>query len=120
MAGKHSRLTVLDVDRPRRARVLAAALDQHGRTPIVVRTGSGNRQAWYRHNGEERLIRPEPDKPIDILGGGFVVGPPSHGTKSNYQFIEGGLDDLDRLAILNGLPARLAFLHSQPTRLVSV
>jgi hypothetical protein len=103
MAGKHSRLTVLDVDSPDE-RVLAAALDQHGRTPIVVRTGSGNRQAWYRHNGEERLIRPEPDRPIDILGGGFVVAPPSHGTKSNYQFIEGGLDDLDRLPVLNGLP----------------
>jgi len=103
MVGKRNRLTVLDVDSSDEC-VLTDALGRHGQTPIVVRTGSGNRQAWYRYNGEERRIRPEPDKPIDILGGGFVVAPPSHGTKSNYQFIEGGLDDLDRLPVLHGLP----------------
>ena len=47
MVGKRSHLTVLDVDSPD-DRVLADALDRHGRTPIIVRTGSGNRQAWYR------------------------------------------------------------------------
>ena len=57
MVGARSRLTVLDVDSPD-DRVLADALDRHGPTPIVVRTGSGNCQAWYRHNGEGRLIRP--------------------------------------------------------------
>jgi hypothetical protein len=49
------------------------AREQPGRTPIAVRTGSGNRQAWYRHNGEERLIRPEHDRPIDVLVGGVVI-----------------------------------------------
>ena len=103
LLGKRSRLTVLDIDSPK-DRDLADALDRHGPTPIIVRSGSGNFQGWYRWNGEQRLIRSEPDKPIDILGGGFVVAPPSHGTKSNYQFIEGGLDDLDRLPVLYGLP----------------
>ena len=104
MVGKRSRLTVLDVDSPA-DRDLTDALDRHGRTPVIVRTGSGNHQAWYRWCGERRLIRPEPDKPIDILGGGFVVAPPSHGTKSNYRFITGSLDDLDHLPHLRGLPA---------------
>ena len=100
--GRRSGVTVLDVDLPDE-RVLADALDRHGHTPMVARTGSGNRQAWYRHDGEGRLVRPEPTRPIDILGGGFVVAPPSRGIKFNYQFIEGSLDDLDRLPLLRGL-----------------
>jgi hypothetical protein len=103
MLGQRSGVTVLDVDSPK-DRVLADALGRHGPTPVVVRTGSGNRQAWYRHHGEGRVIRPFADTPIDILGGGFVVSPPSHGTKSNYRFIQGGLDDLDSLPVLNALP----------------
>jgi Bifunctional DNA primase/polymerase, N-terminal len=101
--GSRSRLTILDVDTGNE-RALADALARHGSTPIIVRSGSGNYQAWYRWDGEERLIRPDPDKPIDILGSGFVVAPPSRGIKSNYEFIEGGLDDLNRLPRLRNLP----------------
>ena len=97
--GKRSKITVLDVDTPDE-RVLADALDQHGQTPVIVRSGSGNFHAWYRWNREPRKIRSFAEKPVDILGGGFVVAPPSRGTKSNYQFIEGSLDDLDSLPIL--------------------
>jgi hypothetical protein len=104
--GKQSGITVLDVD-TNDERMLAVALDRHGQTRIVVRSGSGNYQAWYHWNGEKRLIRSEPDKPIDILGRGFVVAPPSHGTKSDYQFVQGGLDDLDRLPILGGFGTAL-------------
>jgi hypothetical protein len=100
--GERSKITVLDVDTPDE-RVLADALDHHGRTPIIVRSGSGNYQCWYRWNGEPRQIRPFKEKPIDLLGGGFVVAPPSRGAKSNYQFIEGSLDDLDRLPVLHGI-----------------
>jgi Bifunctional DNA primase/polymerase, N-terminal/Primase C terminal 1 (PriCT-1) len=100
--GKRSGLTILDID-TNDERVLADALLKHGKTPIIVRSGSGNHQAWYRHNGESRLIRPFDDKPIDVLGGGFVVGPPSRGAKSRYQFIEGDLNDIDRLPIMRGL-----------------
>jgi hypothetical protein len=106
--GPRSRITVLDVDTADE-RVLADALGQHGETTIIVRSGSGNFQAWYRHNGERRLIRPFEDKPIDVLGCGFVVVPPSRGARSSYQFIEGGLDDLDSLPVMRGLvvaPAR--------------
>ena len=102
MAGRRTGLTILDVDTPDE-RVLRDALDRHGQTPVIVCSGSGNFQAWYRHNHEGRLIRPELDRPIDILGSGFVVAPPSLGTKANYEFIEGGLDDLDRLQIMRNI-----------------
>jgi hypothetical protein len=102
MVGRRTGLTILDVDTSDE-RVLADALDRHGPTPVIVRSGSRNFQAWYCNNSETRLIRPEPDKPVDILGGGFVVAPPSRGVKGDYQFIQGGLDDLDRLPILRGI-----------------
>ncbi|WP_292061583.1 bifunctional DNA primase/polymerase [Mesorhizobium sp.] len=101
-ACKRSRITVLDVDAPDE-RLLADALDQHGPTPLIIRSGSGNFQAWYRHNGERRKVRPDPAKPIDILGDGFVVAPPSQGSKGQYQIIAGTLDDLDRLPTMKGL-----------------
>jgi len=100
-ACKRSRITVLDIDAPDE-KLLADALDTHGSTPIVVRSGSGNYQAWYRHNGESRKVRPIPDKPIDILGDGFVVAPPSIGSRGSYSFIEGGLDDVEHLPFLKG------------------
>ena len=98
--GRRSGLTILDVDSPDE-RVLADALDRYGPTPVIVRSGSRNFQAWYRHNGEKREIRPVPD--IDILGSGFVVAPPSRGTKGAYQFIQGELDDLGRLPIMQNV-----------------
>jgi Bifunctional DNA primase/polymerase, N-terminal/Primase C terminal 1 (PriCT-1) len=101
-AGQRSGLTILDVD-TNDERTLADALDHHGHTQIIVRSGSGNYQAWYRWNGEKRQIRPDSEKPIDILGGGFVVAPPSRGINSNYQFIEGGLGDLDHLPVLRSI-----------------
>lgn len=95
-ACKRNRITVLDVD-TNDERVLADGLARHGSTPIIVRTGSGNYQAWYRHNGEARKIRPEPKVPIDILGDGFVVAPPTQANTGEYRIIQGSLDDLDRL-----------------------
>jgi hypothetical protein len=100
MCGPRSHITVLDID-TKDERVVADAIDRHGKTPIIARTGSGNYQAWYRHGGERRLIRPRRDVPIDILGGGFVVGPPSRVAKGSYEFIQGSLDDLSKLPTLN-------------------
>jgi Bifunctional DNA primase/polymerase, N-terminal/Primase C terminal 1 (PriCT-1) len=100
--GSRSRLTILDVDTTDE-QVLSDALGQHGNTPIIVRTLSRHYQAWYRNNGESRRIRPFAGKPIDVLGAGFVVVPPSRGAKSSYQFIEGGLDDIGRLPVIQGL-----------------
>src|SRR5262249_7329460 len=106
MCGKRSGVTVLDVDTTDE-RVLADAVERHGRTPIIARSGSGHYQAWYRHAGERRLIRPRRDVPIDILGGGFVVAPPSRTAKGGYQFIQGSLDDLDSLPTLSDAPSAI-------------
>lgn len=102
--GSRSRVTVLDVDSPDE-RVLADALGRHGETPVIVRSGSGNFQGWFRHNGEGRKIRPFAKEPIDVLGGGFVVAPPSRAVRGHYEFVCGGLDDLDSLPVLAGLPS---------------
>ncbi len=102
-ACRRNKITVLDIDTSDE-KVLADALIHHGATPIVVRSGSGNFQAWYRHNGEPRRVRPDPSLPIDILGDGFVVAPPSLGSKGRYHMIEGSLDDIDRLPTMGNLP----------------
>ena len=104
MCGNRSGVTVLDVDTTDE-RVLADAIDRHGKTKIVARSGSGHFQAWYRHAGERRLIRPRRNVPIDILGAGYVVAPPSRTAKGQYQFLQGSLDDLTSLPTLNDAPA---------------
>jgi hypothetical protein len=97
--GKRSGITVLDVDSPDERR-LADALNRYGPSPFIVRSGSGNYQAWYRHNGEGRQIRPDDALPLDILGGGYVVAPPSRALKGNYSIIEGSLSCLADLPTL--------------------
>lgn len=94
--GKRSGVTVVDVDSPN-DNDLADALDRYGQTPLIIRSGSGNFQAWFRHNGEGRSIRPDKSKPVDILGGGYVVAPPSRTPRGSYGLISGSLDDLAAL-----------------------
>jgi Bifunctional DNA primase/polymerase, N-terminal/Primase C terminal 1 (PriCT-1) len=96
-------ITILDIDTPDE-RVLADALNRHGPTPLIARTGSGKFHAYYRHNGERRRIRPWHGLDIDLLGtGGFAVAPPSEVAKGSYSFIEGTLDDIDLLPALRNL-----------------
>jgi hypothetical protein len=103
MTNARSRVTVLDVDTTDE-RVLSDALARHGSTPCVVRTASGKFHALYRCNGEFRKIRPFGDLPIDLLGiGGFVVAAPSRCGSGSYAFVEGRIDDLDRLPKMVGL-----------------
>jgi Bifunctional DNA primase/polymerase, N-terminal/Primase C terminal 1 (PriCT-1) len=104
MLGQRSGITVLDIDTPDE-RFLVDALDLHGKSPVIILSGSGNRQVWYKHNGETREIRPLANRPIDILGDGFVVAPPSRGTKADYRFIQGGLDDLANLPTMLHTPS---------------
>ena len=104
VCGTRSRIVVLDVDTADET-LLADALARHGPTPFVVRTASGKFHAYYRHAGEARRIRPLPALPIDILGGGFVIAPPSKSPRGQYQIVEGTLDDLDRLPSMRAAPA---------------
>lgn len=116
LALKPSGITVVDVDTPDE-RVLADALARHGDTPFVVQSGSGHFQAWYRGQGEERSIRPDPGIPIDILGDGFVVAPPSIGEKGTYRIIQGTLADLAALPpLLNPPESRRPFSAKQGQR----
>ena len=104
--GRRNGITVLDVDTTDES-VLSDALNRHGQTPIVVRTGSGKFHALYRFNNEKRAIRAWDGLPIDLLGSGLAIAPPSHVTKGDYQIIHGHLDDLDRLPIMRELEDRL-------------
>jgi hypothetical protein len=103
MCGARNKVTVLDADSTDE-NVLADALSRHGATPLVVRTASGKWHAYYKHNGERRRIRAwGEDCPIDLLGGGVAVAPPSRIARGSYQIFQGSLDDLDRLPLMGGL-----------------
>ena len=97
-AGARNRITVLDVDMPGRAgeQKLTEMMTRYGVTPLIVRSASGKYHAYYRHGGERRLIRIM-GEPVDILGNGLVVAPPSRVARGSYEIINGTLDDLDRL-----------------------
>jgi len=103
--GPKSQITALDIDSQDEA-ILADALSCHGDTPFIVLTGSGY-HAYYSYAGERRLIRPYYEKPIDILGGGFVVAPPSVSAKGKYKIISGTLDALANLPPIHVVLDRL-------------
>ena len=105
LCGPRNHVTVLDCD-TRDENVLADALARHGRTQVIARTASGKFHAYYRHNGERRRIRPwrERGLPIDVLGtNGLVVAMPSKYRAGCYAFVEGNLDEFDRLPVMRGL-----------------
>ena len=96
MTNARTRIAVLDVDTTDE-RVLADAMIRHCSTPVVARTASGKFH-YYRHNGEHRKIRPFNNLPIDVLGdNGLVVATPSRFEKGTYSFVQGSLDDLERI-----------------------
>lgn len=115
IACRPNKIVVLDVDAPDE-KLLADAICEFGETPFIVRSGSGNFQAWYRHNGEKRRVRPDPSRPIDILGDGFVVAAPSKSAKGDYSIIRGSLDDLRRLPTMRQSSAAQA-VQSDPASL---
>jgi len=106
MCGPTSMVSVGDVDSTN-DNFLADFLAHHGATPIIVRTASSKFHAWYKFNGELRRIRPWPNLPIDILGRGFVVAPPSNIKRGQYEFIQGSLYDIDRLPVMQNLEPEL-------------
>jgi hypothetical protein len=116
--GPRNGLTVLDVD-SKHQRVLDDAVARHGEPRIIVRTASRKYHCYYSHNGERRHIRPWPGLPIDLLGSGFVYGPPSLYGRGQYEIIHGKLDDLDRLTKLRGIDQNVG-RASQPQRAETV
>ena len=96
--GKQSWVTEIDVDAVGEA-WLAAAVQRFGETPISIITASGKNKLWYRHNGEGRMIRPFEGLPIDVLGAGFTIAPPSwrEDLGASYEFCTGSLSDIANL-----------------------
>ncbi|OAO02574.1 hypothetical protein A8B75_11575 [Sphingomonadales bacterium EhC05] len=97
---------MLDID-TRNENTLADAIEKFGPSPIIIRTASKKFHVWYRHNGEKRSIRPDKQTPIDILGGGYAVAPPSNANGGQYEFIEGSLSDLSSLSFMRAPPAQM-------------
>jgi hypothetical protein len=105
MLGHRNNISLVDVD-TKDERALADALSTYGDTPIISRTASGGGfHAWYRysdaawknHGKSRRAIRPDSTRPLDFLATGMAVAPPSVGPLGQYEFIRGGLDDIDAL-----------------------
>jgi len=110
MAGPRNKLAVIDVDERGAAgeRLLADVQRQFGAPKLVVRTGSGGFHGYYRHNGEDRKIRPDPLRPIDLIGAGPIVLPPSRGFRGNYEIVHGRVEDLAALEPIRMSSAALA------------
>jgi len=100
MAGARNRVTVIDMDSTEES-IVAEGERLFGVSPMLWRTGGGKFAMPFRHHGERRRVRVFGDNgpPIDLLGGGFVVAPPSIGTARRYEFIRGSLADFDRLPV---------------------
>lgn len=96
--GRLNRVTVVDMDSTDEA-IVREGERIFGPSPLLWRTGGGKFAAAFRWNSEQRRIRPISSLPIDVLGGGFVVAPPSAGAIRPYEIIKGCLADLDRLPI---------------------
>jgi hypothetical protein len=77
MAGARNKLAIIDIDEygARGERLLADVQRQFGSSKVVVRTGSGGFHCYYLHTGEGRKIRPDPRRPIDLIGAGPIVLP---------------------------------------------
>jgi hypothetical protein len=110
MAGPRNKLAVIDIDERGAAgeRLLADVQRQFGVPKLVVRTGSGGFHGYYRHNGEDRKIRPDPLRPIDLIGAGSIVLPPSRGFRGNYEIVHGRVEDLAALEPIRMSSAALA------------
>src|SRR5262245_54028964 len=81
------------------------ATDEVHAALLVFLRGCREYQLYYRHSGEPRLVRAwGDDVPIDLLGGGFVVAPPSISLNGgSYQFIRGGLSDIRNVPPMRGV-----------------
>jgi hypothetical protein len=107
MAGPRNRLTIIDIDERGAAgeRLLADVQRQFGNAKVISRTGSGGFHAYYLHSGESRKIRPDSSKPIDLIGGGPIVLPPTLGFRCRYEIIHGRVEDLAALEPIRAISA---------------
>ena len=110
------KVTRIDIDDPE---LIDGSIRRFGDTPVKVGTPSGGLHLWYAANGERRRTGLEGQK-IDLLGkGGFGVAPPSVNSGVGvYRFLEGGLDDVDLLPLINpgALPPKVYSTYTDGLR----
>src|SRR4051794_13382591 len=101
--GRRNGLVVVDVDAPD-DNLVGDVMSFYGKSPLVSRTPSGGHHVFYRSNGapeERRRIRDaywrNRGLPVDVLGNGFVVLPPSCGPNGTYAFVQGTPADIEGL-----------------------
>jgi hypothetical protein len=103
--GTRNGLAVVDVDTTDE-NVVADVLSYYGPSPLIARSpNSGGHHVYYRHNGRQRRrIRDsywqERGAPVDVLGNGLIVAPASRAPTGVYRFVQGDIDDLQRLPVL--------------------
>jgi bifunctional DNA primase/polymerase-like protein len=107
----NQRRMVVDVDTKSES-VLADVLAEHGNSPVIAQTASkggyhvyygDNANAWRHYKNSRRVIRPEAERPIDYLGSGFAVVPPSVTASGKYEFIKGSLYHIGQLPPFQGV-----------------
>jgi hypothetical protein len=97
--GPRSGVTLMDLDTKAEG-LLDEIQSRYGQSPFIVETGG----VYYKYGGERRHIRPwGADTPVDVLGGGYAVAPPSVAAKGRYQIVHGTLDDLKNLPPLHAM-----------------
>jgi hypothetical protein len=117
--GARNGLAVADVD-TKDENVVADVLAYYGASPLIARSpSSGGFHVYYKHNGRQRRrIRDsywrQRGAPVDVLGGGCVVVPPSRTPSGVYAFVQGGLDDLQRLPILRASADKITPSEPEP------
>lgn len=106
-AGKRNGLTIVDIDSSDPT-VARDAIDRFGDTPLKVETASRGLHLYFAHRGEGRRVRPfgTDDLPLDVIGNGLCVLPPSAREAGDgkcaggYRIVQGSLDDLGRLPVI--------------------
>jgi Bifunctional DNA primase/polymerase, N-terminal/Primase C terminal 2 (PriCT-2)/D5 N terminal like len=81
-------------------------------SPLIVRTPSGGAHIWFKSDGKVRNSTDRLGPGIDTRGdGGYVIVPPSRNIDgAGYEFLRGGIDELENLP---SFPARLLSRISQ-------
>ena len=95
MAGARNKRTIVDINgRDTLAeRLVADVQREFGPAKVVVQPAQMVSIATtFFHKGEKRKIRPNPQRPIDIIGDREIVLPPTRGYRRNYEIIHGQIE----------------------------
>jgi hypothetical protein len=117
--GIRNGIAVVDAD-TKDENVVADVLAYYGASPLIARSpSSGGFHVYYRHNRRQRRRVRDPywrerGAPVDVLGNGLIVAPASRTPRGEYTFVQGGLDDLQRLPILRASAEKIAPSEPEP------